>query len=45
MWTTIIVYQVDRHFIASCCRHEQAEPHVSTQRLMDMVRIDTGVDY
>jgi hypothetical protein len=42
---TIIVYQVDRHVIESCCRHEQAEPHVSTQPLMDMVRVGTGVDY
>jgi hypothetical protein len=37
-------YQFDRHIIESWRRHEQAEPHISTQRLMDMVRVDTGVD-
>jgi hypothetical protein len=37
-------YQFDRQIIESWPRHEQAEPHISTQRLMDMVRVDTGVD-
>ena len=35
-------YQLDRHIIESWRRHEQAEPHISTERLMDMVRVDTG---
>jgi hypothetical protein len=32
---TIIDYQLDRHIIESWRRHEQAEPHISTERLMD----------
>ena len=37
-------YQLDRHIIESWRRHESAEPHISTERLMDMVRVDTGAD-
>jgi hypothetical protein len=37
-------YQLDRHIIESWRRHEHAERHISTERLMDMVRVDTGAD-
>jgi hypothetical protein len=35
---------VDRLIVDSWNRHEAAEPDISTERLMDMVRGDTGAD-
>jgi hypothetical protein len=38
-------YQLDRHIVESWRRHEiGGAPHISTERLIDMVRVDTGAD-